>query len=320
MIDISVILVTARPEYSIIGQPDLNMLKNIVASLQAQTFKNFELIVVDSIYGTEREHIFHDAPFEVKYVSIHPEHRIWLDRQRYNICGSLNTALMYAEGELIVRVDDCCEFDPGYLQRIWDEYETGLWLQGMHIKYRNGEIGRDKSGAITQDSRIPIVADQGGRCLGPPEWMYGYATFPLAAAIRVNGFDELFDGDKQQEDQDFGNRLFLAGYVDKLLLDSRHTVIEHEHHPVPSDIIDPSHPQIKCNYAIYLRSLNLNRWKANTYKLTAEDIQFIKEETLRAPCSNVSHTYAENCEGELFQQWIDSQNLFDLRERRLEVI
>ena len=319
MVDISVILITARPEYSIIGQPDKNMLKNIVECLYAQSFQNFELIVVDSLYGEERGYTFHEAPFEVKYVPIHPEHRIWLDRKRYNICGSLNTALMHSEGELIARVDDCSEFDKDYLQRIWGEYQKGYWLQGMHKKYLNGKQGRTATGELTQDSRIQIVADNGGRCLGPPEWMYGYAVFPLEAAITVNGFDELFDGDKQQEDQDFGSRLVMAGYKDKILVDSRHTVIEHEHLPIPSDIIDPTHPQIKCNYAIYVRSRKLNRWKANEVKLSDEDIRFIKEETLRAPCSNVSHTYADDCEGEVFQQWIDSQHIFNLREMRLEI-
>ena len=76
--------------------------------------------------------------------------------------------------------------------------------------------------------------------------MYGHATFPLEAALRVNGFDELFDGDKQQEDQDFGSRLVMAGYKDKILVDSRHTIIEHEHEAIPSDIIDPTHPQISA--------------------------------------------------------------------------
>ena len=318
MVDISVILITARPVFSIIGQPELDMLTNIEGCLKRQTFKEFELIVVDALYG-QRIHSFDGLPFDVKYIPIHPKHRIWMDRKRYNICGSLNTALMYAEGELIVRVDDCSEFDEGYLQRIWDEYETGLWLQGMHVKYLNGEIARDANGVISQDSRILIAESHGGRCLGPHEWMYGYATFPMEAAIKVNGFDELFDGDKQQEDQDFGSRLCLAGYTGKFLVDSKHKVIEHEHMDIPSDIIDPANRSIKCNYAIYILSRMKNMWRANSVKLSKEDIDFIKRETLRAPCSTVNHTYADDCEGELFSQWVDSQHLFDLRERRLEV-
>lgn len=318
MVDISVILITARPEYSIIGQPELNMLTNIEGCLKKQIFKDFELIVVDALYG-QRIHSFDGLPFDVKYVPIHPKHRIWMDRKRYNICGSLNTALMHAEGELIVRIDDCSEFDEGYLQRIWDEYETGLWLQGMHVKYLNGEIARDANGIISQDSRIPIAESHGGRCLGPPEWMYGYATFTMEAAIKVNGFDELFDGDKQQEDQDFGSRLCLAGYTGKFLVDSKHKVIEHEHLPIPSDIIDPTNLSIKCNYAICVLSRMKNRWRANSVKLSKEDIDFIKRETLRAPCSTVNHTYADDCEGELFSQWVESQHIFDLWERRLEV-
>lgn len=318
MVDISVILVTARPEFSIIGQPEVSWINKILMCLRIQTFKDFELVIVDSLYG-KREHSFNGLPFDVKYVPVHPEHRVWLDRKRYNICGSLNTALMYVEGELIVRIDDCSEFDEGYLQRIWNEYETGLWLQGMHVKYLNGEISRDANGVISQDSRIPIAESHGGRCIGPHEWMYGYATFPMEAAIKVNGFDELFDGDKQQEDQDFGSRLCLAGYTDRFLVDSKHKVIEHEHLPIPSDIIDPTNPLIKCNYAIYLLSRIKNKWRANNVKLTQKDIDFIKRETLVSPCSTKKHMYADDCEGELFDLWVKSQNIFNLREETLMV-
>jgi len=238
MYDISVRLPTARENYSIIGQPNLNMLELTINSLLKQSFKNFELIIVDALHPTRDFH-FEKIPIPYKHVPVHPNHRFWLDRKMWNVCGSLNTGLIHAEGELIVRIDDCSEFDKFYLQRIWDEYQNDLWLQGMHTKYYKGSPHKNEHGKTIQDSRIPIVKTVGGRLIAHYEWLYGYSSFPLEAAIKINGFDELFDGDYSQEDQDFGSRLDLAGYKKKLLLDSKHTVIEHEHLPIPESIIRP---------------------------------------------------------------------------------
>jgi len=318
MYDISVIIPTARYDYPIIGQPHLHMLEITLNSLIKQTFKEFEVIIIDALYS-KRNFPFDKLPITCKHIPIHSNHRFWIDRKRWNVCGTLNTGIMHSEGELIVRIDDCSEFDVNYLKRIWDEYETGLWLQGMHIKFLEGRLAKDDNDNVIMDSRLPFVKNNGGRMIGPHQWMYGYSSFTNEAALKINGFDELFDGDKQQEDQDFGSRLVMAGYENKFLLDSNHTVIEHEHGPIPNEIIDSALPNIKCNYAIYRLNRIKNSYRANETILTQEDINFIKKETLKPPCSPRPKMYADNCEGDLFKLWIKNQNIFSLREERMNV-
>lgn len=318
MYNISVILPTARHDYPIIGQPYLNMLEITINCLIKQTFKDFELIVVDALIPN-RNFPFDKIPIDCKHVPVHPNHRFWLDRKMWNVCGTLNTGLIHAEGELIVRIDDCSEFQTNFLNQIWTEYQSDLWLQGMHNRFLRGRPAKNDNGNIIRDSRIPIVESSGGRLIGPPQWMYGYSTFTLKAALKVNGFDELFDGDYGQEDQDFGNRIDMAGYKNKILLDCKHQVIEHEHEPIPKEIINPNFPNIKCNYAIYLLNKIKNQYQANTVKLSQEDISFIKKETLKTPCSPRPNMYAEDCEGELFNLWVENQNIFSLMDERLNV-
>ena len=348
MVDISVILPTARSDYPIIEEPELHMLEITINSLMKQTFKDFEVIIIDALHDT-REFPFDKVTFPIKHIPCHPNHRFWLGKKRWNVCGALNTGLIHAEGELIVRIDDCSELENTFLEHIWKAYQDGLWLQAMHIRFLGGkparlddeyrekgyeatfsktweskdhiEILRNIYGedGIIRDTRYPKVVESGGKMIAPYQWMYGYSVFTLEAALKINGFDELFDGDKSQEDQDFGSRLDLAGYKDLFLLDVEHQVIEHEHEPIPSEIIERDAPNIKCNYAIYLMNRHKNQWKANTIKLTEEDITFIREESLRPPCSPRPNFYIDDCQGDLFKLWISNQSIFNLREERLDV-
>ena len=347
--DISVIMPTARDDYSIIGQPDLHYLVPTMKSLSKQVFKNFELIVVDTMYD-KRKYDFSELPFPVKHVQVHPNHRFWLNSKRWAVCGALNTALLHAEGELVVRIDDCSQFDEDYLEKFWEGYQSGLWPLAMHTRYRGGkqvyyddeykqkgyEFTRGKAhgeptdtekaldrifgeGDPVRDTRWSIVESRGGKMIAPVDWMYGYSSFTLEAALRVNGFDELFDGDKSLEDVDFGSRLDMAGYKGMFLLDVNHTVIEHEHEPIPEEIIERELKPIKCNYAIYLTNRRKGRWRANSDRLNEEDLKFIVDESLKPPCSPRKNFYDDDCQGELFNLWASNQPIFDLREERLSI-
>jgi len=344
MPDISVIMPTARDNYCIQGQPNLHFLKPTMESLSKQRFKDFELILVDSLHST-RDYDFSGLPFPVKHVPVHPLHRFWLNRKRWAVCGALNTGLLYAEGELVVRIDDCSEFDEDYLKKFWEGYQSGYFPLAMHTRYRDGsqayydenyrqsgydfdreEPDRKKildkvyaEGDPVRDTRWPVVERNGGHMIGSPQWFYGYSSVSLEAALKVNGFNELFDGDKGQEDQDMGLRLSLAGYRDMFLLDLDHWVIEHEHQPIPAEVITPDQGNIKCNYSIFLLNKRKGRWRANSDRLTKEDLDFIIDESLQPPCSPHPNFYIDDCQGKLFKLWSDNPPLFDLRDERLEI-
>jgi len=347
---ISCILSTARHNFPIIGLPSIHIFEPTLRSLEKQTFKDFELIIVDALYPERKEWIERTKwSFPIKYVPVHANHRFWLDHKRWNICGALNTAILHAEGELLVRIDDCSEFDASFLQKFWDGYRNGYFPLAMHVRYLEGkparfgkeymEKGYEAKYSLTlekdervkilyrlygdeglvRDTRYPIVKSRGGRMIAPPDWYYGYSSMSLEAALKINGYNELMDADKSQEDQECGLRLTMAGYRDIFSLDVDHQVIEHEHLPIPSDVVTPNQGNIKCNYALFLLSKNENRWKANSQKLTENEVEFVRQESLKPPCSPKPNFYEDDCRGKLFDLWLSGQNLFDLREERLSL-
>jgi glycosyltransferase involved in cell wall biosynthesis len=357
MVSISVIMATARDNCPIVGLPNLHMLQPTIESLNSQTFKDFEFIMIDALYN-KRSKLFEGDPFHkersqftIKHIPVEHNnnfnHRFWLDNKRWNVCGTLNTGIIHAEGELLVRIDDCSEFESDYLKKFWDGYQSGYFPMAMHIKYlegrpavlnkeyldKRGEVDHYRKGlsrterdsllkklygenGLIRDTRYNIVKKEGGRKIAPPEWYYGYSSVPLEAALKVNGYDELFDGDKSLEDADMGSRLEMAGYKNKFLLDVNHQVIEHEHGPIAEDLFDKNTRPIKCNYAIYLTNRNKNRWKANSGILSEKDVEFIREESLKSPCSPTSNFYDDNCRGKMFDIWVRNQPMFDLKEER----
>ena len=351
---ISVILPTARDDYPIIGLLTMHLFEPTFNSLMHQTFKDFELIIVDAYYPKRKkwesrylELDLENLPFPVKYVPIHPNHRFWLNHKRWSVCAALNTGIIHAEGELIVRIDDCSEFESTFLQKFWDGYQKGYFPLAMHIRYLKGRPARFnteymKDGyeaihsvtfekeskkkilqriygdeGLIRDTRYPVVKRRGGSMIAPAEWYYGYSSMSLEAALKVNGYNELFDSDKSQEDQEMGIRLDMAGYKHMFYLDVNHQVIEHEHNPIPSSIIPLDQPNIKCNYAIFLLNKMKKRWRANTEKLTQEELEFVRQESLKPPCSPRPNFYADDCKGKLFRLWANNQNIFDLREERM---
>jgi glycosyltransferase involved in cell wall biosynthesis len=344
---ISIVIATARDNYPIIGLPSVFILEPTFHSLEKQSFQNFEVIVVDALYPEKQEGIkSRKWSFPIKYVPVHTNHRFWLNRSSWNIAGMLNTALLYAEGELIVRMDDCSEApDERYLQKFWDSYQNGYFALAMHTRYRGGkqayyneeyrregyEIAREpasrkdillnffKEGEPIRDTRWLTVETQ-SRMVAPPEWFYGFSSFSLEAALKVNGFNELFDGVKGQEDQDFGIRLNMAGYKNIFLLDKDLWVIEHEHLPCVVKSPEP----FKCNYGLIQYEQVKGLFKANSWKLTLEDCEWIRR-NICPKCLNYNRCLKETLkgqfyvDGELFRLWLENQQVFDLRMERLEV-
>lgn len=320
-------------------------------SLKKQTFKSWELIVVDALYPKRRRWIEKRKwSFPVKYVPPHPNHRFWLDRGLWNVAGMLNTALLHVEGDLIVRLDDCCEIpDRDYLKKFWEYYESGLFALAMHVRYHAGKPAKvneeyfeegyeakyaklpeaedrkallerlyGKNGVV-KDTRWSTVERQ-GRMIAYPEWGYGYTSFPLEAALRVNGFDEKFDGLKGQEDQNFTIRMDMAGYKDVFLLDKDLWIIEHEHLPCVVKSPEP----FKCNYGLIRYEQAKGLYRANDWILTREDCEWIRE-NICSNCPNLRRCMNETLKGkfyvdnELFRLWLNHQNIFDLRKERLMI-
>lgn len=145
----------------------------------------------------------------------------------------------------------------------------------------------------------------------PDSWFYGYVSYSLEAALKVNGYDELFDGDKGLTDCDLGSRLKMAGY--RLALDPDMAAVEHWHKPASKKAINYDARRWKSNYALYKLNKLRDRYRANSIKLTDEDVKYVRRESIG--WDNIAK---EDVEQPVFDWWVANQPVFDLREMRME--
>src|SRR5437870_2238928 len=89
-------------------------LEAYIECLDRQTFPSheFELVVVD-LFWPENRPVIDATPhrFGIKYVPCVRD--FWLKRKLVGIASAKNSALLFAEGELIVSFDDAELFSPG---------------------------------------------------------------------------------------------------------------------------------------------------------------------------------------------------------------
>jgi len=211
---VSVIVPTRRygPVYEIL----FNGLKN-------QTFKEFEVLIVDDV-PEDRSHLAKKYAekyrLNVKWMRSKPNY--WKSNRL--IANARNTALIYAEGELVVFFDDYTWVPPHFLEshwKVWDE--TGYNLLGAvtAVEYTPNPPedfrvlpvltydGRTKNFGGAVDTRTYQGYREWKDC--PPGWFYTCnASAPLQKIVEVNGFDEEFDC-VSEEDVDLGLRLARVG-------------------------------------------------------------------------------------------------------------
>lgn len=350
---ISVILSTARDNYPMIGLPNTFIFEPTLSSLENQDFRDFELVICDALYN-ERKDYFENRELSFPIRHIPPKPSVWDKAGAWRVCNMLNTAISYCRGELIVRIDDCSSFNPGFLKRFWRWYRHGYFAQAL-VVYHHGtrplvynEEARKlyhrtstspvvenetyddivkkldslyKPGEIIKDSRWRFFEGEDVVIGDMKTWFYGYGSFSLEAALKVNGFDEKFDGSKSLEEVDLGSRFSMAGF-NKLIMDESLTVIEHFHNPLKAVWYKGKVP--KCNYGLYQYNSITGSFRANESKLSLEDCKWIRHNVCKG-CNNLFRCRNEelggmfyNPESELFDVWLNGQSVFNLKEVRDE--
>ncbi len=199
---ISVIYCTAR-------QGGLDILKK---SMDQQTFRDFEVIVLDELH---RESGFIDVVPPVKKPNM-----FW------NLSASLNEGVRHAKGELIVLLQDYIEVPPDGLQKYWDR----------HLQEPKGLISGvgDQFDQVTGECTFkdPRKYEYKGGYKGfyvtiPLCWEANWGCFPKQAWLDVGGFDEAYDAGWAHDNTDFSDRCQHLGYHTFLDTDNEVICISH---------------------------------------------------------------------------------------------
>ena len=192
-----------------------------LADLKMQTFREFKWVVVDDLFG--------QRPFrlEAAFPIVHclPKGGVV---HHFAPARADNTALAYAEGELVYWMNDYVRLVPAVLERHWAIYERygpKVVIMGL---------------LEPMDAQMPFpprhfdysIAPNLGECdCGSGVWQYSAGrndSAPLKELLALNGLDESFDGDRGGSDVDLAMRLLMNG--NRLLVDTQARCFEYAHH------------------------------------------------------------------------------------------
>jgi hypothetical protein len=226
---ISVLLATVRGEGAYTDHPEWHAVYKVIEDLSNQSFKDFELIVVDGNekvqFEPSRLHVRFqklNCPFPVRWVA--PRENIWTRNKKVCIANYRNTGLRLARGELVVNLDDCPVLPPHYLE---------VFAQG----WKQHGVCAAATWPKRNDHRRPGLVTQPGQC-------FGFSSYPREAAFELGGYDESFDGGQGLEDCDWSTRLFHLGVKSALVDIPDFDILPQNGHP--STVIDPACPIVKC--------------------------------------------------------------------------
>ena len=184
---LSVLLCTVR-DTAYLHHPEWGNLATIIECLKEQTFKDFEVIIVDGLYA----HRLEKLPFvEFRVHLARPRPSFWQRRGAVCISGYRNTGLALARGQLVVNLDDACVLPPVYLEVFAEAWR----LHSIAVAATWPRQG---------DSRQPGLVKWPGQ-------VFGFGSYPTEMARALGGYDEAYDGGQGLEDVDWSTRLFEAG-------------------------------------------------------------------------------------------------------------
>lgn len=359
MAKVSLILCTARDDFPMIELPETHLFQPALQSLEKQTFTDFELVVSDCRHE-KRPNIFKGNRFKgkkydfpIKHVPVKP-YSPWLQRGMWGGACARNRGIIAADDdcELLIFLDDCCQFNPDFIELYWEWYMKGYFAMALTLYQKGGKpayqkIEQDeevfqraimyrgnhqswykdpelvrklfKRGEQIRDSRWRYVENSPKGILKVNGSLYyGYSSCSMDAILKVNGWEENMDGEKSLADVDLGWRLEMAGYTG-FVLDRRLIVVENFHKPIPKDTIWYEGRPIRQNYNLMLLNRKLGRYRANSYHLTEKQFDYVKRAAWLDPKipKDVPLYTPEDPEYEFQQWWFKTPPIYSIREERM---
>ncbi|GAH10560.1 unnamed protein product, partial [marine sediment metagenome] len=147
------------------------------------------------------------------------------------------------------------------------------------------------------------------KCSG--QLFYGYASTSLDDMLKVNGYDSNFDGSKPLGDVECGLRLDKIGT--KFVLDKNLRLVEHIHHRISPEVLwgtPEKGGDFRSNYSLMILNQNKNLIKANDYRLTKEELEWIVEHGTHW---SVPRPEEGSSRHQLLMDWYNNPPMYDLR-------
>ena len=231
---LSVVYVTNRGPFPLVGEAPLGQFWLLSESLKAQTHQDYELVVVDR--DNEHQPVLSGLGRAVTYAR--PRETPWTRRGAFCAASARNAGLALARGDLVLGLDDCTSFGPDLLERAAASYARGTYL-------------------------APTCMTPQGTAVCLPDGLRrgGVLCYPRAFAVQLGGHEERFDGTVALEDWEFSDRLSRRGveWDD----DPEAKVVLHQHGGRPGTSAAEEGPlgYHRCPYAVL--GLTLGQPRAN---------------------------------------------------------
>lgn len=303
---LSLIYLTARKSVGPMnGLPDTHLLKPTLESLERQTFKDFELILVDTLWETRdllaEAHALGRWSFTIKITHPTP----WWGKGRgWSKQSSANNGIRASSGEWVLQLDDCCELPDSLLERALSQthrgsphflccYKIGGFLTAQDpdkpmlgqpnmpilkkTEFPSVEqaraVGAWNDDNFVRDSRWKQAEAHSGSAYLSWASGYAYGFYRRTSLYHVNGYDERFDGSKPLGDVEIGSRLEMCGLWDGFV-DTSLFIYENQHCS-PESIKGEGMTSEWSNYDL-LYWMRYNRvWRANASVIPAAEMQRI---------------------------------------------
>lgn len=333
---ISVIIATARNSYgSLSAKPNEHLMLGTFKSLEAQTMTDFEVIVVDSLYKSRNliAEIQSLGKWSFKWSVTHPK-SWWLDRGMWALQAAFNAGAVSSRGEHLMFCGDCGRFDCNAFERSAILLDRGLephftcfrTVLGEILDFRTNPPTPIKGAFSIQNilnteywNQASMLSDtrlfsgpmaQNGVVLpqqAPWQWFYGYGFIGRSDFFAVNGWSELYDGDKALGDVEMGSRLEQSGRL-KFYMERTLCVYEESHNPTSILI-----PTFRSNYDLIWLHRFLEITKANSFRFSDYDLWRVVKATITGLESWPfrSGELSANLE-ELRKNWMENQPVFEL--------
>lgn len=232
---VSLLLCTVRGSAAYLDHPNWHVIGKVLADLAVQVdAPPFELVIVDGLWSQRSnlspiitaacEGLEHPRPFPIRHLPP-PAHSPWPRIGKVAICAYRNAGIAACRGDLIINLDDCCVLPPNFVVRYWTTWRRHGLALGATWPGRG-------------DARAP------GDTSATGEIVYGFGSYPRELAVKLNGYDEAYDGAQGLEDADWSIRLRMAGLRQHLTPIPGFDIEKQSPHAATA--IDPERPIVKC--------------------------------------------------------------------------